>query len=234
MADFQSSQLSLSIGLRDDATFANFLPADNAYLVDALQSQIRGCGESFQYLYGGEDSGKSHLLQAVCHLADSLGLRSVYLPLEELALLSPDLLDGMEDLDLVCIDDLHLVAGRAKWETALFHFFNRMRDAGRYLIISADASPAQLGIKLPDLSSRLAWGVTLSLQNLTDEQKSDALKLRARERGLELTDDVIKYILHRGPRTLKELFDMLSHLDQASLMAKRRLTIPFVRETLRW
>ncbi len=234
MADFQSSQLSLSIGLRDDATFANFLPADNAYLVDALQSQIRGCGESFQYLYGGEDSGKSHLLQAVCHLADSLGLRSVYLPLEELALLSPDLLDGMEDLDLVCIDDLHLVAGRAKWETALFHFFNRMRDAGRYLIISADASPAQLGIKLPDLSSRLAWGVTLSLQNLTDEQKSDALKLRARERGLELTEDVIKYILHRGPRTLKELFDMLSHLDQASLMAKRRLTIPFVRETLRW
>jgi len=234
MADFQSSQLSLSIGLRDDATFANFLPADNAYLVDALQSQIRGCGENFQYLYGGDDSGKSHLLQAVCHLADSLGLRSVYLPLEELALLSPDLLDGMEDLDLVCIDDLHLVAGRAKWETALFHFFNRMRDAGRYLIISADASPAQLGIKLPDLSSRLAWGVTLSLQNLTDEQKSDALKLRARERGLELTEDVIKYILHRGPRTLKELFDMLSHLDQASLMAKRRLTIPFVRETLRW
>ena len=234
MADFQSSQLSLSIGLRDDATFANFLPADNAYLVDALQSQIRGCGENFQYLYGGDDSGKSHLLQAVCHLADSLGLRSVYLPLEELALLSPDLLDGMEDLDLVCIDDLHLVAGRAKWETALFHFFNRMRDAGCYLIISADASPAQLGIKLPDLSSRLAWGVTLSLQNLTDEQKSDALKLRARERGLELTEDVIKYILHRGPRTLKELFDMLSHLDQASLMAKRRLTIPFVRETLRW
>lgn len=234
MADFESSQLSLSIGLRDDATFANFLSADNAHIIAALQAQIRGCGENFQYLYGGEDAGKSHLLQAVCHLADELGLRSVYLPMEELALLSPDLLDGLEDLDLVCIDDLHLVAGRAKWETSLFHFFNRMRDAGRYLIISADTAPAQLGIKLPDLSSRLAWGVTLSLQNLADEQKNDALKLRARERGLELTDDVIRYILHRGPRTLRELFDLLARLDQASLMAKRKLTIPFVRETLQW
>lgn len=234
MADFESSQLSLSIGLRDDATFANFLSADNTPAIAALQAQIRGCGENFQYLYGGEDSGKSHLLQAVCHLSDELGLRSVYLPLEELALLSPDLLDGMEDLDLVCIDDLHLVAGRKKWETALFHFFNRMRDAGRYLVISADAAPGQLGVKLPDLASRLAWGVTLSLQNLTDEQKNDALKLRARERGLELTDEVARYILHRGPRTLRELFDMLARLDHASLMAKRKLTIPFVRETLQW
>lgn len=234
MADFQSSQLSLSIGPRDDATFANFLSGDNNWLVNALHAQISGSGENFQYIYGAADSGKSHLLQAVCHLADENNLRSVYLPLEELALLSPEILEGLEDLDLVCIDDLHLVAGRPKWETALFHLFNRLRDSGRYLIISADTPPSQLGVKLPDLASRLAWGVTFSLQTLSDDQKNQALKLRARDRGLELADDVARYILHRGPRTLTELFDMLEVLDQASLMAKRKLTIPFVRETLKW
>lgn len=234
MADFQASQLSLSIGLRDDATFANFFPGDNNYLLDALRALIEGQGESFQYVYGPQDSGKSHLLQALCHQADAIGLRSVYLPLDELALLSPDLLDGLEALDLVCIDDLNLVAGRAKWETALFHCFNRLRDAGKILVISADAPPAKLGIKLPDLSSRLAWGITSALHKLDDEQKIAAFKLRAHERGLELTDDVARYILHRSPRTLRELFDMLAVLDHASLMAQRKLTIPFVKETLRW
>lgn len=234
MAEFQASQLSLSIGLRDDATFANFYPGDNGYLLDALRTLIGGAGEAFQYVYGPHDSGKSHLLQALCHQADAAGLRSVYLPLDELALLSPDLLEGLEALDLVCIDDLNLVAGRAKWEIALFHCFNRLRDAGKILVISADAPPAKLGVKLPDLSSRLAWGVTSALHKLDDEQKTAAFKLRARERGLELTDEVARYILHRSPRTLRELFDMLSVLDHASLMAQRKLTIPFVKETLRW
>lgn len=234
MAEFQASQLSLSIGLRDDATFANFYPGDNGYLLGALRALIGGAGEAFQYVYGPHDSGKSHLLQALCHQADAAGLRSVYLPLDELALLSPDLLEGLEALDLVCIDDLNLVAGRAKWEIALFHCFNRLRDAGKILVISADAPPAKLGVKLPDLSSRLAWGITSALHKLDDEQKTAAFKLRARERGLELTDEVARYILHRSPRTLRELFDMLSVLDHASLMAQRKLTIPFVKETLRW
>lgn len=234
MADFQASQLSLSLGLRDDATFANFYPGDNVYLLEALRALLNLDGEYFQYIYGPQDSGKSHLLQALCHQADALELRSVYLPLEELALLSPDLLEGLESLDVVCIDDLNLVAGRAKWETALFHCFNRLRDAGKVLVIAADASPAKLGVKLPDLASRLAWGITSSLHKLDDEQKIAAFKLRARERGLELTDEVARYILHRSPRTLRELFDMLSVLDRASLMAQRKLTIPFVKETLRW
>lgn len=234
MADFQASQLSLSIGLRDDATLANFFPGDNGYLLEALKASVKGEGELFQYLYGPADSGKSHLLQALCHHADALGLRSVYLPLDELALLSPDLLDDLEALDLVCIDDLHLVAGRAKWETALFHFFNRLRDAGKCLVVSADTPPAKLGVKLPDLSSRLAWGITSALHKLDDEQKTEAFRMRARQRGLELTDDVARYILHRSPRTLRELFDMLALLDHASLMAQRKLTIPFVKETLRW
>ncbi|OOV87752.1 DnaA regulatory inactivator Hda [Oceanospirillum linum] len=234
MADFQASQLSLSIGLRDDATFANFFPGDNIYLLEALCSLLESGGETFQYIYGPQDSGKSHLLQALCHQADALGFRSVYLPLDELALLSPELLEGLETLDLVCIDDLHLVAGRAKWEAALFHCFNRLRDAGKVLVISADAPPSKLGVKLPDLSSRLAWGITSALHKLDDEQKIMAFKLRAHERGLELTDEVARYILHRSPRSLRELFDMLSVLDHASLMAQRKLTIPFVKETLRW
>lgn len=234
MADFEASQLSLSIGLRDDATFTNFYPGDNGFLLDALYSLIGGGEETFQYVYGSADSGKSHLLQALCHHADSMGLRSVYLPLEELALLPPDLLEGLEALDLVCIDDLNLVAGRAKWETALFHCFNRLRDAGKVLVVSADAPPSKLGVKLPDLSSRLAWGMTSALLKLDDEQKIAAFKLRARERGLELSDEVARYILHRSPRTLRELFDMLGVLDRASLMAQRKLTIPFVKETLRW
>ncbi|MBE0490133.1 MAG: DnaA regulatory inactivator Hda, partial [Halomonas sp.] len=61
-----------------------------------------------------------------------------------------------------------------------------------------------------------------------------ALQLRARARGMALPDEVARFILHRGPRRLGELFELLGTLDSASLSAQRRLTIPFVKQALGW
>lgn len=152
------SQLPLGVGLRDDATLANYLPGDNASLVSHLTGQLQEGGESFLYLWGGEGVGCSHLLQAACHQADAQGKRALYLPLDTLGHFPPDILEEPERLDLLAIDDLQLVVGRKRWEEALFHGFNRLRDAGKRLVIAADRSPRQLEVKLPDLASRLSWG----------------------------------------------------------------------------
>jgi DnaA family protein len=89
-----------------------------------------------------------------------------------------------------------------------------------------------MAIKLPDLKSRLAWGVVYQLHALSDEQKLDALKLRAQGRGLDLDLPVGKFLLRRCPRNMAQLFETLELLDQASLAQQRRLTIPFVKEVL--
>ena len=147
------SQLPLGVGLRDDATFANYLPGDNASLVAHLMKQLDESGESFLYLWGSEGVGCSHLLQAACHNADARGKRALYLPLDMLGHFPPDILEEPERLDLLAIDDLQLVVGRKRWEEALFHGFNRLRDAGKRLVIAADRSPRQLARRANPSSS---------------------------------------------------------------------------------
>ncbi|MDR5906129.1 MULTISPECIES: DnaA regulatory inactivator Hda [Halomonadaceae] len=228
------AQLPLGVGLRDDATFANFLPAGNASLVQTLRAQWQPHGEPFLFLWGASGVGRSHLLQAACHAATDHDKRALYLPLAELGHFPPHMLEDSERLDLVAIDDLDKVLGRRRWEEALFHAFNRLRDAGKCLVIAASAAPRQLDVALPDLASRLSWGTTFHVHPLDDEQRLAALKLRASVRGMQLPDEVARYMLHRGPRRLGEMCDALDTLDRASLSAQRKLTIPFVKQALGW
>lgn len=154
--------------------------------------------------------------------------------MDELVHYGPEVFDNLEQCELVCLDDLHALAGRPEWEEGLFHLFNRLRDAGRKLLLSASKSPRELGVKLPDLKSRLTLALVFQLHALSDEDKLRALQLRASRRGLHLTDEVGRFILTRGPRSMNLLFDLLDILDQASLQAQRKLTIPFLKEIFGW
>ncbi len=222
-------QLPLHFAWREGLHFANYCPGDNRPAVAALRAAAEGAGERFVTLWGGAGLGKSHLLQAACEAAARQGRRGAYLPLAELAALSPAVLEGLEGLDLVCVDDLQAVAGEAAWEEALFHLYNRLREADGSLIAAADASPAGLPLRLPDLTSRLAWGPVYRLQPLGDADRAAALQARAAGRGLQLPDEVAAYLLRHCARDLPSLYALLDRLDQASLAEQRRLTIPFVR-----
>lgn len=230
-------QLSLSVSLNDDATFENFYApptSHNRQVVAGLRDQLGdGVDSTFLFLWGGAGSGCSHLLQASCHRAQSQGLTIQYLPLQELANSKPaDLLTGLEALDFIALDDLQAVAGDPAWELALFSLYNLLRDNGKRLVIAANANPRDLPIKLEDLRSRLQWGVTFQLHPLTDEEKQHALQMRARARGLELSDEVAYFLLQRLPRNMHQLFQQLQRLDQASLAEQRKLTIPFIKKVL--
>lgn len=101
------------------------------------------------------------------------------------------------------------------------------------LLITGDRPPRQLNLGLPDLASRLDWGQIYKLQPLSDEDKLQALQLRARLRGFELPEDVGRFLLKRLDREMRTLFMTLDQLDRASITAQRKLTIPFVKEILK-
>lgn len=227
-------QMTLPVSIRDDARFANYYTGPNQQVVDALQGQWTVKGEPYIYLWGSSGSGASHLLQAACHYAEGLGHQSIYLPLNELKDYGPEVLEGVDKLPLVAIDGLDAVVGDDAWEIALFHMFNRIRDQQSHLLVVANAAPKQLGIELDDLLSRLMWGVVFQLAHLSDDEKIEALILRARQRGFDLLDEVASFILTRGPRDMTGLSGVLDRLDQASLTAKRKLTIPFVKSEMGW
>lgn len=226
------NQLTLGVGLKDDATFANFYAGKNQQLITELKKTASGQGERVIYFCGIGGDGCTHLLQACCHEANQNHLRSVYLPLANLTDFAPDILEGLESLDLVCIDDVHKIAGKPAWEEAFFHAYNRIHDAGGRLIVTANVMPKALGVALPDVVSRLAWGMVFPLQPLTDAEKLTVLVMRAERRGMTLTEEVGKFILNHCPRHMSTLFAALDALDKISLAAQRKLTIPFVKAVL--
>lgn len=229
------TQLSLGIALRDDATFDNFYAADDASAeaVAALKKTSRRQGEPSLVIWGARGSGVTHLLQACSHEASANEVTVQYLPLQELAGYAPeDICEGLEALELVCLDGLDEVCGNRQWERAVFHLFNNLRDAGHKLVIAAHTSPPSLPIVLPDLKSRLLGSPFYHLRSLTDPQKKDVLQKRARARGIDMSDEVATFILNRAPRDTAELFVILNQLDEESLQQQRKLTIPFVKTVL--
>ena len=226
-------QLPLLVQLRDDATLENFLPTPATQgLLQGVRALCAGAGDSVVFLHGTRGTGKSHLLQAACHMA---GDRALYLPLRELAVYPPEeVLSGVETLGLVALDDLDVVLGNKAWELALFDLYNRAKEWGCRLLIAANGAPRVLDVSLADLRSRLSWGVVYQLPSLTDEEKQAILQFRASRRGLSLPDEVAVFIVNRAPRDLEPLLDLLGKLDRASLVQKRALSIPFVKETLGW
>lgn len=231
----QHPQLTLPLTSHRQYTFDNFyVSVRTRQLIQNLQQLAKGCGESFIYLWGGSGVGRSHLLQATCEQSGEHGRHAVYLPLQEHHQWEPSMLLGMESMQLVCIDDINTVKGDPQWEEALFHLYNQVRDNKGTLLVAGDAAPTNIKLDLADLKSRLAWGLVYQIPQLDDHEKLAALQLRASDLGLELSDSVGQFLLNHCPRDMPALFAALVTLDQASLSAKRRLTIPFVKETLQF
>jgi len=226
-------QLPLGIHLADAARFDNFVAGPNAEAVAALKALVDTPGPASLLLAGTSGSGRSHLLQAACRHAGEAGLAMAYLPLATLGDRAAEALAGLEALDLVALDDIEVLAGEDASERALFNLFNELRVAGGRLLASASDRPERLGFRLPDLVSRLNWGLFYALHPLDDAARMQVLKRRAAERGLELGDEVCGYLLRRCPRDLPALMALLERIDRDSLARQRRITIPFLRETLR-
>jgi len=230
-------QLPLNIQLSEINRFGNFISGGNSELVDVIENTVSALATDKRheieviFAWGGPGNGKTHLLQAACQQARDLAIDSVYVPIGQAGLENPSILEDLEALPLVCIDGVHLVAGNAEWESALFVLYEGMRGRG-LLLIASDLSPAESGFSLPDLVSRFKRGLVYGLKSLSDAQKMEVLRQRARLRGWVLSDDVVAYIEKNYPRDMASLGRLLEQLDHESLVQQRKVTVPFVKSLL--
>ncbi|HEY7642106.1 MAG TPA: DnaA regulatory inactivator Hda [Steroidobacteraceae bacterium] len=233
-----AKQLPLAIRLRDTSVFASYFPGRNRSVVDALQAlsaRRAGAndGPTCVWVHGAPAVGKTHLLQAMCARAHGNSQTAAYLPLAEVAQLGGGILSGYGQFSLVCLDDAAAVAGNPGWERALFRLHRELDEQNARLVLAAPVPPAALPFKLADLASRLNGGVVLTLQPLDETEQLAALQLRAELRGCELPEDTGQFLLRRLPRNMAALCAFLDELDQASLVAQRRLTVPFVKAVMK-
>lgn len=227
-----AQQLTFHFNIRDEAIFDNYFAGGHTQLIHVLKKFVTEPDELFIYCYGEHGSGRTHLLQACYHFAEKENYSTFYFSLIHHAELSPTIFDALENQQYVFIDDIDSIVGHVEWEEALFHFYNRARENQVSLLVSAALPPQQLNWVLQDLRSRLSCGLVLEIKNLNDHEKMQALQMRARLRGLNLSAEVANYLLRHHSRNMRDLFSMLEILDQASLVGQRKLTIPFVKTVL--
>jgi DnaA family protein len=225
-------QLPLGVRIPDRAVFASFLPARNLQAVEHLKRTAHRELPGVTWLCGVNGTGKTHLLQAVCAEAGTAG-NVGYFPLVELHRLGVGLLEGLPQLDCLCFDDIEQVVGQLDWERALFGLFREIEERGARLIVSAVAPPALIQWALPDLGSRFTAAAVFQMRPLDELEQQQALQLHAQVRGFELPDDAARWLQRRFPRDMRTLHELLDTLDEAALVAQRRLTVPFIRSVLR-
>lgn len=220
--------MPLPLSLPDNETFTSFYVGQNQLLIDSLTTSVNETGFRVFYMWSTDVAGRTHLLNA----ASQHKLAS-YIPLKQHYHLVPDILLGLDNYDLVCLDDIHCIAGNIDWEVGIFDLFNKLTEKNiSKLLITANAPPKQIPFVLPDLVSRLSWGQVYQLKALADDDKLKALQLRAQLSGFELPTEVGLFLLKRVNRDMKTLFSLLEKFETATLIEQRKLTIPFIKNIL--
>lgn len=212
--------------------FATFLPARNAQATEHLVRLARAEAAGTAWVCGASGAGKTHLLQAACVQASET-MRAAYFPLNEFRALGVEALEGVSLLECLCLDDLDAVIGSLEWERALFGLLREIDERGGRLIVAAARPPSLMQWALPDLGSRFTAALVFQLRTLDEGEQQEALRLRAHTRGFELPDETSRWLQRRFPRDMRALYELLDTLDEAALVAQRRLTVPFIRSVLR-
>lgn len=213
-------QLALAVQLRDAATFESYYAGPNGQVVAALQ------GPHSLLIYGPAGSGKTHLLHALARSG------AAYLPLAEFAAHGPETLEGFSAQACLLLDDVETVSMDIEWSLALLRLLDERHGDRLRTVIACNAPPDALNCALPDLKTRLNRLALFGLRALDETQRAELLRERGRSRGLQLSDEVIQWMLTHLPRDPGSLLSALETLDRAALTAKRRLTLPFVQLTL--
>lgn len=225
-----NQQLALAIQLKTQATLDNFCWDKNTILRHQIELTLAHQGERFLYIWGDLAAGKSHLLQGICHRAMQHNMTAIYLPLKVLKEWGPECIEDLSTQSLIVIDDIDAIAGSLEWENALFNLYNQIYDNEQSILFTSNQSPPSSALlTLPDLRSRLNWGLVLQLKELEDANKIVVLQDQAQQRGIDLPDSVAIFLIQRCTRNMNELQRILDRLDQESLIAQRKITIPFVK-----
>lgn len=225
-------QLPLPLVSEVVPSFENFTRGSNGLPLNLLTDLAENTANNDTcqvYLWGGTQSGKTHLLTALHRQVLTRRLRSFYVSLRKQTMKS-QLLDALDGYDLILIDDVDQVAKQTTWERSLFNLVNFVREQGGKIVFTAGLPPTSEHWSLPDLVSRFSWGPVLRLEALNEADIRGAMMSSAQLRGLKLDIEAVDFLLKRYRRDVGSLLAAIEILDVESLAAGRaRITVPFLK-----
>jgi len=184
------------------------------------------------FLYGRNKVGKTYLMQSLCNLYAKKDKTSLYIPLKDILNFDTSLLDSLDSLDLICVDDIHLINGKDKWELAFFNLINNCLTSKCRLIFCSSMNPSQLSFELKDLESRIKKLDSFEILPVSDSNLVNALNFIAKSREINLGIKELNYLVKYSKRSVSSLIKLIDKLDKLSMEQKRKITIPLIKETI--
>ena len=219
--DFLRKRPSVPPALNPALTFDTFVVGDeNRLAAEAAAKAAAAPGAvSPLLIFGTSGLGKTHLLNAIGHVAYAAGQSVIYAPAERFGNdYVRALKDGPEkfraryrNCDLLLIDDVQFFEGKEKFQAEFFHAFNDLHAAGAQIVITADRAPAQLALT-DALRSRLQWGLVADLQRPSFETRLAILRAKAAQHATRLPDHALVAIAEKCCPTVRELEGYLNRV----------------------
>ncbi|MDA9079750.1 DnaA/Hda family protein [Gammaproteobacteria bacterium] len=228
------TQLIFPFQVNQKASFASFFCSpDNIELMSRLADLVASKNADELIINGAEGSGKSFLMQAICNELSSSGKQFAFIPMKKAINMGVEIFQNLASLNAVCIDDLQLILSREEWETALFNLINECQQSNCSLILSFGGNQSLEDItQLPDLLSRIKRMEFMKLQAVQDEFLNQALDFVSQQLDINLEKAELEFLLKHQTREFSLLVENIISLDRQAASLKRKITIPFIKETL--
>jgi DnaA-homolog protein len=220
-----SPQIPFELFEAEAPSFANFLVGRN----DELVTQLYALSQNEQLsgvlsIWSAPNSGKTHLLSSFSNALSSRKTRAIKLGAGDLFPETP-----FVEASVVLIDDVdRLSAVQQAWA---FNAFNHVVPAGGFFLATGSNPPLRWAIR-DDLRTRLASGLVFELHAAPQDELPTLLADYAQKRGIELSKEVLTYVLTHTKRDVSALCQTIIGIDRLSLSLKRPITVPLVRAFL--
>ena len=156
----------------------------------------------------------------------------MYLPLVNLKFLNRSMLEGMNQLDLLCIEDIDQLANNKEQQLVLFDLINLCKSFSVSVILTSHIKPQNMSSWLPDLKTRFQAMCNWQLPTLSDDEKSVVLMFWLKNQDIFLDVEVIHYIFKNNTRDLKATKSLLESFLKNCMKLKKTANIKSIREFL--
>ena len=223
-------QLALQIQINERASLNNFFVSkNNIKTIQILKNILTSSNKGTQLFIDDLGSnGKSYLLQALCNDFSNSNNSSIYIPIQKAIKLDPSILEGISQLNLICIDDVDQINKR-EWEIALFNLINECYEKECFLLLAGRINKLEV---IPDLVSRIKKMETLRLEPINDDELFEATLAISKNLNIEISDKNMNYLINNSKRDIKTIFRILSQLEKVSLERKKSIGLNLIKEVI--
>ena len=224
-------QLALQIQKNERASLDNFfISKNNNKAIQILKNILERSSNGAQIFIDDLGSnGKSYLLQAICNDFSNSNNSTIYVPMQEAINLEPSILEGINDLNLICLDDIDLINNQRDWELALFNLINECYEKDCFLLLSGSIDKLEV---IPDLISRIKKMEILRLKAIDDDELFRATQAISKNLNIEISDKNMNYLINNSRRDIKTVFRTLSQLEIESLERKKSIGLNLIKEVI--